>query len=145
MGISVEFSVDDIEAEILGDHKDVCERTALDFYEKVIELTPVRTGRLRASWKIHHTTPDLTIDPDLEKTRVGHYANKDSGESQDRESAIEQHEFDPPEIPAHLEGLPDAPVIYVTNVQPYAEYVNDGSPTNEPVHMVERALQAIGE
>lgn len=126
MGLSVEFEVDDIVKDVVDAHKDLCEKTALEFYAAVIEFTPVVTGRLRASWNISHTAPNLALDSALE---AAHSSPEGS--------------FSAPTIPQHIDGLPDFPKIFVTNPQPYAEYVNDGSPTNEPRQMVERAIQKV--
>lgn len=120
---SVEWNTDimDFADELKDEVKRACEESALQFYAKVIEYTPVRTGDLRASWQISVSTPSFS------------YATGGS------EIAPQQA----PTVPQSIPGLPDFPIIYVTNGAPYVGYVNDGSPTNAPVHMVERALDAI--
>jgi hypothetical protein len=143
MGIQLEFDPAELVKEVVDDHKLECERIALEVFEGIVDRTPVFTGRLRASWKISHTVPDETLDPSLERARVAHYSRGGGEEHQDQESGFEQSTIEPPAIPTHLEGLPDNPTIFITNMQPYAEYVNDGSPKNKPVHMVELALAAV--
>lgn len=107
--------------EVRSDHKKLCESTALEVLEAVVDRTPVYTGDLRASWKISVSKPDLGIV-------VG---------------GTPSSPLAAPDIPKTLGQLPDFPTIYVTNSTPYAEAVNDGSPTNAPVHMLELALLSL--
>jgi hypothetical protein len=41
----------------------VIQKLALDFYSEVVEQTPVKTGRARASWNIGIGQPDDSIPP----------------------------------------------------------------------------------
>ena len=120
---TVEWNTDimDFADELQDEVKRACERSAIQFFAKVVEYTPVFTGNLRASWQISVSTPSFS------------YATGGS----------ESAPLDAPSVPDSIPGLPDFPIIYVTNGAPYVDYVNDGSPTNSPVHMVERALDAI--
>lgn len=121
MAVSETFDLDNLDDfvdDVKQVHKRMCEGLAIDFYSGVIARTPVYSGDLRASWKISHTSPDLGVV---------------KGGSPESPLA-------PPEIPVTIPGLSIFPVIHVTNNTPYAEAVNDGSPTNAPVHMVELAL-----
>ena len=106
---------------VLDGHKRACEKVALEVYSRVIDLTPVYSGSLRASWNISHTVPNYSY------VTGGHPSNP----------------LSPPQVPTSLEGLPRMPTIHIANGTPYASYVNDGGPNNVPVHMVELALESV--
>lgn len=101
----------------------VAEDLAISFFGEVIKRTPVLTGSLRASWRISVGSPDLSV------TTGGRPGNP----------------LPAPSIPTSL-GLSfstEYPTIYITNSQPYADYINNGTPTHAGVHMVELSLMSV--
>lgn len=121
MGLEWDSEPDEFIDVVLDGHKKICENVAIEVYAKIVDLTPVHSGSLRASWNLTHTSPDYT------------YVTGGSAENP----------LSAPQIPDHIEGLPRMPTIHIANGTPYASYVNDGGPRNVPVHMVELALEAV--
>lgn len=109
--------IPDVKAKIAK----ITEEVAIEIFSGVISRTPVRTGNLRASWRINEGSPDTSINT----------------------SGSESSPAPAPRIPSTLGIKSEFPVIYVTNYQPYAGWVNNGSPTNVPVLMVELTLQSL--
>lgn len=118
-----EWTVNPLEfiPEFKGQHSKLCEEVAIEIFAGVIQRTPVEKGNLRASWRIAEGAEDLTI------TVGGSVGNP----------------LPPPKIPSTLGKLPDGPIIYVTNAQPYAAEVENGGPHNEPRKMVALTLESL--
>jgi len=121
--VSVEWNLDPDKAlaDLVKVHKAKCEAIALRVYAGVIERTPVVTGELRASWNLSHTSPDSTV------VHGGSVGNP----------------IPAPSVPESIAGLPDFPVIYVSNSTPYAENVENGGPKNAPRHMLQLTLESL--
>jgi hypothetical protein len=103
------------------DHKKLCESIALEVHSGVVKRTPEVTGNLQASWTIGVGDVDRSI---VESGTV------------DRPAA-------PAITPTSLGPLPDFPVIYVSNSQPYVQLVENGGPKNEPHKMMALTLESI--
>lgn len=105
-------------------------RTALEsatkIWEIAVDLTPVNSGELRASWNLSQGEPN--------------YATVGSPESSKR-SGPPMGKPGKPVLP--MVDLNDS-VFYVTNGKRYAPYVEYGSPKNAPRLMLTRAVQIVG-
>lgn len=96
------------------------EKNALFIFGKLIQLTPVRTGSLRASWRI-------SVDGFDESVTIG---------------GSPESPLPPPPVPGSLNVTPEK-VICISNNVPYAGIVNDGTSKQAPAHMVEVALASV--
>jgi uncharacterized protein CbrC (UPF0167 family) len=103
------------------EHKKLCASIALQVHRGVVKRTPEVTGNLQASWNISVGDVDRTI---VTSGSVGSPAA-------------------PAQTPASLGELPDFPVIYVSNSQPYAQLVENGGPNNEPHKMMAVTLESV--
>jgi hypothetical protein len=100
--------------------------TATTVWEIAVDLTPVNSGELRASWNLSQGEPNFTT--------VG----SPDGASR---SGVPIGKPGKPILPEV--DLSDA-VFYVTNGKRYASYVEYGSPNNPPRLMLTRAVQIAG-
>lgn len=108
--------------EVIKAHKQLCVDTARAIFEAAIDFTPVSSGNLRGSWTMTAETP-IYLDA------VGGTPGSPLARP-----------WTPTIDAKTLQGLP---TIFITNGKPYAGYVNDGSPTNRPELMIERALESV--
>lgn len=96
---------------------------ALEAHRGVIQMTPVDTGRLRGNWSVSTDTNASGFNWD--KTDV-------SGNATIAEGAGAIAATKEPWVP-----------LAIYNGIEYGQYVNDGSPTNTAVRMVERTVARI--
>lgn len=101
----------------------VVRKVAIDLFGRVVELTPVDTGRARASWTLNEGSPDFTTQPE------GEYP-----------------EFQSDAIFAALAKASSgsdrafASVIFIANGLPYIQRLNDGHSEQAPAGFVEMAV-----
>lgn len=107
--------------EFKGKIAAITEEVAIEIFAGVISRTPVRTGNLRASWRIKEGSVDDSIT----------------------ESGSVESPAPAPKIPSKISFSTEYPTIYVTNYQPYAGFVNNGTPHHPPVSMVELTLASL--
>jgi hypothetical protein len=96
----------------------VVRRVIVDLFRRIVERTPVDTGRLRASWTISINSPDLDVAPDRRYSPA--------------EAAAKAREK---EKIAYL-SRPMRQVVYISNGLPYAEVIENGHSKQAPVGMV---------
>jgi hypothetical protein len=101
-------------------------RVATEVWDLTVDLTPVQSGELRASWNLSQGKPNYTT--------VGL-----PGSSSNFASPLPRPSK--PNLPEV--DLNDA-VYFVTNGKSYASYVEYGSKTNAPRLMLSRAIQIVG-
>ena len=92
-----------------------------DFYQKIIILTPVDTGRARWGWNITVNAPSSTVPP------PGIYPMP----------TIDQHMENP------INSITVTDVIYITNNVPYIKRLNAGYSKNHPARFVEQAAARV--
>lgn len=108
-------------AQIAGDVRSEVESIAIKLFSGVIGRTPVRSGSLRASWRLSPGSPDPSI------TKGG----------------SDNAPLPAPSVPTSIPGLPDYPVVYVTNSTPYADDVENGGPRNAPAYMMKLTVDSL--
>ena len=89
-------------------------------FEGVVDRSPVYTGNFRASWRMSHTTEDLS--------------ETDSGSADSPLPA--------PRAP-RLSNVPDFPVIYVTNARPYSIKLEYGWSKQAPSGIVRTTIDSL--
>lgn len=92
----------------------VIKKVTIDVWGRVTELTPVDTGRARASWHI-------TDSPGNDKPE-------------------EPGTYGPPLLPRHV---PNADILYIVNGLPYIGKLNDGWSDKAPAGFVEMAVAEV--
>lgn len=102
-----------------ADFKKVMKALAFEVHERIIDRTPVDTGRARASWNLSINEPDLTVAPEPKK--------------KSRKAALESAQ-------AARASLPDfdpfTDTIWITNAVSYILRLEHGSSKQAPVGMV---------
>ena len=97
---------------------DLMAEAATDFFNEVVEGTPVVSGRLRAGWKMKRGE----VNPTVPKLRKGGYKSKPSA----------------PKIAARTPGGDNT--IYVSNGVPYILESNSGTLARAPTRFIQAAL-----
>ena len=113
-----ESQADKIRVYMQGAVDDVLKEAATDFFNEVVESTPVQSGRLRAGWKMKRGEVDATVP----KARKGGYKRKPRA----------------PEITPRTPGGDNT--IYISNGVPYILENNSGSADRAPIRFIEAAL-----
>lgn len=123
---SVQWDSDpmDFIEDVKTDVKKMVERTVIQVFGGVVHRTPVRSGGLRASWRIVTSS-------------AGDFESYVKGGSVGAP-------LEAPTIPTSIEGLSDFPVVHVVNCAPHAEVVENGGPRNIPHHMMALTLVDVG-
>lgn len=92
-------------------------KVALDMLTRIVERTPVDTGRARGNWVIGIGNPVMTYDPDLKDKDGGPTVNKGLGELADFDASQGQS-------------------IFITNSVPYIVPLEYGHSKQQPEGMV---------
>lgn len=92
---------------------------AFEIHDRVIDRTPVDSGRARASWNISINTPVLTVAPEPKK--------------KSKRSALETARTVRAALPA-FDAFSDT--VWLTNAVPYILRLEHGSSKQAPVGMV---------
>lgn len=106
------------------DHTELVIEKAEDVFRGLVNRSPVRTGRFRASWRMAHSSPDLTGEPEVVGWKEG------------------MAPLAAPKVPK-LSGVPKNPIIYITNSTPYGKYLDVGSTARGPLNMVKLSIQDV--
>lgn len=99
--------------QIDADVAQLTRRVGLGVYKRLIEKTPVDTGRARASWTIAYDAPDLTVQPE------GQYPEPPT-----------------PNLPLTTTPHP----IWISNALDYIEALNNGHSQQSPAGFVELSI-----
>lgn len=91
-------------------------KTALDLFTRIVMLTPVDTGRARASWRVGIGAPDTSVAPE--------------GQGGDAVGPAA----------ARLNTVRVRDVTYITNSLPYIEALENGHSRQAPNGMIRMAL-----
>jgi len=111
---------------VTGDHKDLVQKKAIRILGRLINDTPWDTGHARANWIPTISSPSKTV----------RHGTAFQGLEEEAKSL-----FDP-------RGLPNFPVLYLTNNVEYIGVLNYGRPPGEqwsmkaPLNFVEAAIEA---
>jgi hypothetical protein len=96
------------------------ERVTQQLYDKVVEFSPVYTGRFRASWNISEGAAE--------------YLNVDQGGEKGNPLAA---------VSRKAKATSPFPIFFITNGRPYGQVLEHGGPRNAPHGMVRRAIASI--
>lgn len=101
--------------QVESDTAQLCRVIAFDAYNGVTGMSPVDTGRFRASWNFSEGQPDVTVS----------------------EGGSFSFTF-PPNVPSK-----PFPVYYITNALPYAEKLENGHSGQAPFGMVQITVSRL--
>ncbi len=100
--------------------KDAAIDVASAVFEGVVDRSPVYTGNFRASWRLSHTSEDSSVS--------------DGGSPGSPLPA--------PKTPK-LSGVPDFPILFVTNYKPYSVRLEYGWSKQAPSGMIRTTLDSL--
>jgi hypothetical protein len=112
--------------QIDADLDQVVRKTAIDLYGKVVERTPVDTGRARANWNISTDSPDFTT------TDAGQYPEMQNNAALTAATKAER-----------VLGQGDVRVVWIANGLPYINRLNHGHSQQAPSAFVETAITEV--
>lgn len=99
----------------------VMQIATVKFYQQVIIATPLDTGRARHGWNITVGAPSNTVPPE------GKYSMPN----------IAEHGYET------IVSVSTDQVIYITNLVPYIEDLNNGSSRQAPARFIELAAERV--
>lgn len=105
--IEFEGDLDAFAKQVRIDYTKVLKRVAFDLFTRIVQKTPVDTGRARASWNLTIGTPDLSVAPE------GQYPEMKT------EIVIAKFQEALVEIEGKMLGKTLTYPIYITNNLPY--------------------------
>ena len=127
MMFSVRFDLDEIDLAARHVEKDLAREVtkevaelAVGIWEDVKRLSPVDTGRYRASHQINEGAPSPDVHPGLSKAQLKNRLRGDAEIPEPLDPGI------------NFNQVQDFPVIFVTNALPYANDLEDGTSTQAP-------------
>jgi len=103
-------------------------RVATDLFRRIIEKTPVDTGRARASWNISIGAPNADVQPEGQ-----HQSNADALAAKANEALAGYG----------VDGQKHLQPIYITNNLPYIGELEHGSSQQAPQGMVALSLKEV--
>lgn len=121
MPVTFDFTADEIEKELDEIISEEIAELANSVFNGCVDRTPVRSGNLRASWRIEYGG-----SPDMSSFVIG--GTPDSPMSAPTAGKIPKGALN----------------VYIVNCTPYADLVEDGGPKNPPHHMLALTLQSLG-
>ena len=116
---------------------DFVEQLALAVFSKLVVLTPVDTGRARASWNIANTRPDTSVAPDRKERST---ASGRAAEGKGRTPALSGGDVSKAAAFRHSSPTAD---VWITNNLPYIKELNDGKSRQAPKGMIEPMLAQV--
>ena len=119
----INFSFDKIAKKLKIDVIKLQKKVALDIFARLIESTPVDTGRAAGNWNISISQPDYSeIDRKFEEAEL-------SGKAASSVGVIE---------PMNYFG-----VIWIANSVPYIVFLNEGSSIQAPRNFVQMSVEEV--
>lgn len=119
--------VENVVAEFVQFHRDV----AIFAYREIIRLSPVWTGRFRASHTISINDPDETVHPGLPKDELPRWPEKPKREISAPSLGQAQ---------VRLAPLKPFQTVWINNSLPYAGTLENGNSTQAPTGVYNVAL-----
>tara|TARA_R110000744_G_scaffold104945_4_gene200751 strand:- start:2474 stop:2893 length:420 start_codon:yes stop_codon:yes gene_type:complete len=108
----------------------IIRKLLFDAYQNLLSLSPVLTGRFRASWRMSVGQPDLSVEPERESAGPG------SGKLQSASTG---------EVATAIAGVDTTQdqTYWFTNNLPYARPLENGSSQQNPLGIVSQAFTAL--
>ena len=125
--IEFEGDLDAFAKQVRMDYTKVLKLVAFDLFTRIVQKTPIDTGRARASWNIMIGTPDLNVAPDGQYPEM----KKSSGIEKARQAL------------AGLEAQTLTYAIYITNNLPYIVELEKGHSKQAPKGMVVLSIEEV--
>lgn len=110
-------------------HRQLCIVLALKIDARLVQMTPVKTGRARSNWLASIGKPDRSTLPGP----TGPAEERPPGIGPVAQAAIAAAQ-------AVILSAPEFPLIYLSNNLPYIQRLNDGSSKQAPEAFVESAI-----
>lgn len=131
MGKTFQFSTEDLDKfskQVGIDYHTLLKRVVFDIFGRIVEKTPVDTGRARASWNISIGKPDPSVAPEGQQPAL----NRLSAEAKAGAALATLTE----------RGVLDVP-IFISNNLPYILELENGHSKQAPEGMVALSIEEV--
>jgi len=120
----------------------VVKKVTVEAFKSITELTPVDTGRARASWDVALGVPSDFLPPDIDPAKRGarKKKKKPSGMESSMSAVANAQEGKAYDVVARIDATQP---VFITSNLPYIEALEEGHSKQAPAGMVRLTLAAL--